>query len=284
MARKYHVNVETGRYGECTAQQGNCPLKNSAEHFNSKEEAVQKSEQVLSEKYGVTKSLKKNKTNPTKSLRNSLIDDFRAQAEKAKEHGDHQSHAEFNQFANYANNCHNMDRWQAILYMQNMLNAEKGTSKNTKIIQEIIDENSEKFKSHNELKPINLPFDVIQHPKGYDFYKAMENATSSEEQMNLVRDLGYKGDNQSLIIGEGTNDFREKLYKQKSEEEHFYNYSRDTLQSENDFVIIQDADKNYTVWLLGEDGEHLGVVHNTNEKEAYEKLREVYVDSHKKDS
>lgn len=51
---KYHVNQETGRYGVCEAQPGNCPVAGEENHFDNKDTAVKASESRLAEIHGGT--------------------------------------------------------------------------------------------------------------------------------------------------------------------------------------------------------------------------------------
>lgn len=51
---KWHVNKITGEYNKCTAKPGNCPIGGGDEqHFNTKKEAQQASENFFEAKYGV---------------------------------------------------------------------------------------------------------------------------------------------------------------------------------------------------------------------------------------
>jgi len=279
---KFHVNSETGQYGTCKAKPGNCPVGGEDQHFQNKKDTIQASEKILAEKHGSIASIKK-KDRKTTSLRQSLIDDFRQQAIEAKENNDLRSSALFNQFANFANNNHSMNNSQTIEYMSNMLDLENvDDPKNKEIIENIILENSENFKNYNEFKPINLPFEVVEHPKGYEFYKKMENSTTTDEQMKLVRFFDYGDVDRSMIIGKDTEDFTDKLEDKRNEE--YSKYLNDEMDESNEtkipyesyFVAIQNENKKYTVWMLDEDGINLGAVHNTEPDNAYEQLREIW--------
>lgn len=62
MSKKFHVNQETGNYGKCTAEPGNCPLGGDTgtdNHYTSKNDAVMASEKVLENIHGAFQ-IKKN--------------------------------------------------------------------------------------------------------------------------------------------------------------------------------------------------------------------------------
>lgn len=131
----------------------------------------------------------------------------------------------------------------------------------------------------SDKKNIDLPSDIFKHPKGYEFYKAMENAKTSTEQMEIVRKFDYGFIDKSLIVGEDTKEFIDELHKQKDQEDYLYLESKDVIAPECSFVAIEDANKKYTVWLLDEDGNNLGTTYNTDKDEAYEKIREIWNNS-----
>lgn len=60
----YHVNIETGEYGVCKAHKIKCPLGESVEHYDNKEEAEYRSEIILAEQYGSFSKLRKEQNTP----------------------------------------------------------------------------------------------------------------------------------------------------------------------------------------------------------------------------
>lgn len=54
----YHVNLKTGKTGICKADPGKCPVQatDGAEHFDNKNDAQSRAEEVLTKKSGVMKS------------------------------------------------------------------------------------------------------------------------------------------------------------------------------------------------------------------------------------
>lgn len=62
---KYHFNTETGKVSECRAQDGNCPLANGFNHFDSMDEAQKYSDERIKEAmmYDTTTSLRAHNTN-----------------------------------------------------------------------------------------------------------------------------------------------------------------------------------------------------------------------------
>lgn len=56
---KYHVNNETGKYGQCSAEKGKCPFIGDSVHVESLKEAKSVAEKILSNKYETTPTLKK---------------------------------------------------------------------------------------------------------------------------------------------------------------------------------------------------------------------------------
>lgn len=57
---KFHVNIDTGEYGRCSAASNDsCPFGESAIHVGDKEEAIYESEKILGEQLGLFKKEKK---------------------------------------------------------------------------------------------------------------------------------------------------------------------------------------------------------------------------------
>lgn len=59
--KRYHIGKD-GMPADCTAEKGNCPLGGSEDHFTDKADAIERASELLEEKYGQLKSMRKETT------------------------------------------------------------------------------------------------------------------------------------------------------------------------------------------------------------------------------
>lgn len=101
---KYHINNETKEVGVCNAKPGNCPVSDTDLHFENKNEASLKLENILSNDYGTISSVSTFDKETMKSLRQNTTD------EKYAELFDSRIHKELVSGINkeYTDNPHNV--------------------------------------------------------------------------------------------------------------------------------------------------------------------------------
>lgn len=124
------------------------------------------------------------------------------------------------------------------------------------------------------METIQLPQSVFTHPRGYDFYLAMEEAATPMEQLAVVKE--YAGDvvDPSILLGNGTRVAYEVFRDERDADNAAPDFG--ILPVEYRIHLLQDADQNYVLWLLDEDGLYVGVRYGVPANMVFEKAREIY--------
>lgn len=123
------------------------------------------------------------------------------------------------------------------------------------------------------MKAIKLPQSVFTHPRGYDFYLALEAATTSMEQLAVLEE--YEGDvvDPSILLGRGTGAAYARFWDERVADNAKPGYG--IIPFEYRVRLLEDADGNYVLWLLDEDGLFIGARYGVPLSEVFEQARQV---------
>lgn len=136
-----------------------------------------------------------------------------------------------------------------------------------------------------DFQKIDLPTDVFIHPKGYEFYQDLENAETSKNQFKVVKEFELtkhfhgSADN-SLVLGKDQKNLTDDILSKK----HFDYYRRNDNSDINEItfdvncspLLLENSNHNFTVWLMDEDGNYMGVAYDVVPDGIFNALCEIY--------
>lgn len=137
---------------------------------------------------------------------------------------------------------------------------------------------------NKKFEKVELPETIYAHPDGYGFQKDFENAKTSAEQVQVVRNFQpTSGVNRNEVIGKDSADFNKNIRNEIVSNESNLN----SPPIEYNVHVLQNADDEFSVWLLDEDQLFVGVRHNVSVDEGYDNVLDIYAEDrrngHKRD-